>query len=680
MYLSLGKSHGKIPSEYSCKPCPVGGSCSVAVIASDVVAMFGWWQCSNSVPLPVTTTIIKSTNIDERGGSVLSTIESISDDAPSFSVCGTTEACLGATNPLLLDAKGRSPYVVIRGGREVDLATMGGPDVWVNGSRCGLGYRNPSSRNRRCADCEVGFVRAGEFGTCVKCPDGVAILLVPLSVIFASLLFIALLVALKVRSTGSKRAPHTVLRRTLLHHLQTLAIILSLNVKWPEYLKEALSFLSAVVSTSDHLSMIKCSKAVADRIGPTTVANTVNAPAPATTPSGSVTSIAVDSLMMGQEATFFYTILVVFLLLPGILSIFGYLYWVYLSPYHKCFRCGIKLDLRASSSEAQPGTKRRALNNINDSDGMELTSNIRRSDALEMENESAIVLHANPLPHRTAESSQSLEDRIPSTLPASSLASAAVALSGGSSGGSAHEVTTFDNAFATTSDDIAPPVFYKNTLDCAVATAVLLLYLFYPSLVRMAFSILECETVCGDQWLHRDQQEPCWVGRHLDVVLFCTIPSLLIFLIMFPCISTLFLWRRRYKLYHDRRMTFRFGMLYSGYRKEYWWWELLVLLRKFTIILIVTFGRNFGRQLHVALGALVIFYHFQHTAAPFPKTKDGLILHKIELESIIVLLIMTWVAVFFTVSHCEDGDQSCRDFSLLLGVVLIIANIIFLGK
>ena len=87
--------------------------------------------------------------------------------------------------------------------------------------------------------------------------------------------------------------------------------------------------------------------------------------------------------------------------------------------------------------------------------------------------------------------------------------------------------------------------------------AVLIVYLFFPSLVRMAFSVLECEEVssarthlrthlrttgtcthkttkhthatsfclsascqvCHDSWLHRDQHEPCWVGRHLDMVL-----------------------------------------------------------------------------------------------------------------------------------------------------------------
>ena len=196
----------------------------------------------------------------------------------------------------------------------------------------------------------------------------------------------------------------------------------------------------------------------------------------------------------------------------------------------------------------------------------------------------------------------------------------------------------------------------------------------------MAFSVLECEKVCGGDWLHRDQQEPCWIGRHLDVVLFISFPALIFFILLLPGMAVLFLWRRRKKLYRSARMTFRFGMLYSGYRSEYWYWELVTLLRKFTIILIVTFGRNFGRQLHIALGALVIFYHYQLNNAPYPKTEDGAVLHRVELESIAVLLTMTWVSVFFSVSTCEANDFSCSFVSLILGIFIILINIIFFIK
>jgi hypothetical protein len=223
-----------------------------------------------------------------------------------------------------------------------------------------------------------------------------------------------------------------------------------------------------------------------------------------------------------------------------------------------------------------------------------------------------------------------------------------------------------------------PAVFQKNALDCAIATSVLIVYIIYPSLVQMAFSVLECESVCGGDWLHRDQQERCWTGRHLDIVLLVSLPALFILVLILPGMSAWFFYKKRNKLYRSQRLTFRFGMLYSGYRSGCWYWELVTLLRKFTIILVITFGRNFGRQLHVALGALVIFWSWQIFGSPYPKTEDGTILHHVELESIAVLLTMTWVSVFFSVSECTPDDNSCWFVSVCLGVLILIINALFL--
>ena len=86
-------------------------------------------------------------------------------------------------------------------------------------------------------------------------------------------------------------------------------------------------------------------------------------------------------------------------------------------------------------------------------------------------------------------------------------------------------------------------------------------------------------------------------------------------------------------------------------------------------------------QLHLAMGTLVVFYHIQHTSFPFPKTADGKILHTIELQSILVLLTMTWIAVFFAVNECTGADDTaCHVFTLLLGLVVVCMNVLFLLK
>ena len=158
------------------------------------------------------------------------------------------------------------------------------------------------------------------------------VLAAPIMVAIASIAFVVFMVALKVRSSGSKRAPHSVLRRTLLHHIQTLAILLSLNIQWPEEVIYLFSWMTAVVSTADHMATLKCFNVAAAEVIDTQ------------------TTIIVA--VAGKEASFFYTMLVIFLLLPVVISAAGYIYWVYCAPSQKCLRCGVTLHAHVKKNKS----------------------------------------------------------------------------------------------------------------------------------------------------------------------------------------------------------------------------------------------------------------------------------------------------------------------------------------
>ena len=355
---------------------------------------------------------------------------------------------------------------------------------------------------------------------------------VPIMVVCASVILLVFLVALKVRSSGSKKAPHSTLRRTLLHHLQTLAILLSLNVKWPDEVLSVVSWLSSVVSTSDHMATLKCSHAVANKFG---------------------TKASPTTMLENDEAKFFYTLLVVFLLLPLFLSSVAYVYWVFCAQRFKSLRCGVKLHAEHKKST-------RSNNNGNAETNIEL---VHINETMVLSNNPGVLVALPALPPAVGLSLPALPglkkrsetNASDVTNTSSSTTTSEISVSSSSS----------NNNRSSRSSNPAKE-FQKSPLDCAISTAVLILYLFYPSLVRMAFSVLECEQVCNESWLERDQHELCWTGRHLDYVLFVSCPSIVVLLILLPGISTWFLFKRRTKLYKNKRMTFRFGMLYSGYR------------------------------------------------------------------------------------------------------------------
>ena len=222
--------------------------------------------------------------------------------------------------------------------------------------------------------------------------------------------------------------------------------------------------------------------------------------------------------------------------------------------------------------------------------------------------------------------------------------------------------------------------FYKSTADCAMAAHVLIIYVFQPGIVRMAFSTLECDYVCTGSFLHRDLHEPCWEGGHLVAVFLVALPTLLVYALLIPGCSLVFLYRNRSIIFDNRKVVFRYGMIYSGFRGSRWWWDGITLLRKFVMILVVTFSRQWSRQLHLALGIQVVSLHIQHVGMPYKDDEIGKRLHNTEIMSLITLLLMTWVAVFFTVTDCPDNDSLCNGFALVIGATNILFVVWFLHE
>ena len=129
----------------------------------------------------------------------------------------------------------------------------------------------------------------------------------------------------------------------------------------------------------------------------------------------------------------------------------------------------------------------------------------------------------------------------------------------------------------------------------------------------------------------------------------------------------------------NKKLVFRFGLLYSGFAPKYWYYELILFLRKLLLILVVTFASSNEQQLHIALGVLIALLYLLEHLRPYNAegagTEDRLVqgrLHRMESFSIVILISMVWSAVFFVLG-CKDDDGTCS----VLGVVVLGSNIIF---
>ena len=178
----------------------------------------------------------------------------------------------------------------------------------------------------------------------------------------------------------------------------------------------------------------------------------------------------------------------------------------------------------------------------------------------------------------------------------------------------------------------------------------------FPSVIRMSFETLQCETLCAGS----------------------------LYVLMLPVLALLYLRAHRHQFKTKRKLILRFGLIFSGYASHRWYWEIIVLLRKVVLILLVTFGKSNQSQLHFSLGSLVAMLYLQERGKPF---HDEIILgeqqifnkeraqnhqlHLVEIGSLVVLCIMSWVAVFFTLT----GSETIGD--LVLSFLVITSNVVF---
>ena len=644
------------PAEmFSCIKCPTGASCNGAVTFSGIVAQRGWWQC------PARTNLNKpDIPLSRNMTQVVS--------KPDFTRCLYADACLGQDGNVAYQGNFVAKLDTENMQEDQTISTSAQNAFFSNVSKCNFGYKNSVQENRLCHECDEGFVHSGQQGKCVACPGGVWGKVTPILWILAAFIFIFSLIGLKIRSTGNYKAPHSVIRRVMIHHLQTLVIVISMNVEWPRVVHQVAETVSSVVSTEYHLAAISC---LFRNTGGENMGEASNG------------------------AHSFYLQVAVLAVLPLILAGIAYMYWLYVAIIHIYLRCGVK-ELRASkigdcckkwsmdetmmipepppiSQEADgrgsiainiqalsldpncrnpTQTKRPAINSF-----LRIHSRSRHDESSNLKGLSSTK--ANEFSRKHGLSIQTDMSRISE---------------GRESAETPFSQTSFGKATPMTREKmIMGSYFSKSSSDCAMASTILVLYVFQPGIVRMAFSVLQCDMVCGDSFLHRDLHEGCWQGSHLTAVTLLAMPTILCYAVLMPVFGIFLLYRHKSIMFANKKLVFRYGMMYSGFRRERWWWDAVTLFRKFIMILIVTFARSWKRQLHLGLGVQVIFFHLQHVGLPYRQDSDGKKLHRVELASLITLLLMTWIAVFFSVSECPENDMTCNGLALLVGT----SNIVF---
>lgn len=176
------------------------------------------------------------------------------------------------------------------------------------------------------------------------------------------------------------------------------------------------------------------------------------------------------------------------------------------------------------------------------------------------------------------------------------------------------------------------------------------------------------------QYLRIDPEEICYGNNHTFHVLLIALPSFLMYALGLPMASFLILWRQR-GFHKSKKYIFRMGLLYSGYTNSRWWWECVVVLRKLSMILIVSMFYDDKLQLQITLGMIFLAFALHHIFMPFDvNSSDNLLLHILERNSILVCCLLLWSAsVFMIQKGCETS------LCYILALATVGSNVVFLS-
>tara|TARA_A100001015_G_C15029318_1_gene732257 strand:+ start:2215 stop:3351 length:1137 start_codon:yes stop_codon:yes gene_type:complete len=213
-----------------------------------------------------------------------------------------------------------------------------------------------------------------------------------------------------------------------------------------------------------------------------------------------------------------------------------------------------------------------------------------------------------------------------------------------------------------------------NACDKFTTTTVILLYLLYPTLCKSTFSLVACKPVGKKLYLQMDLDLPCYEKEHMGWLYALFFPSIFIYILGLPMLSTCMLRCNKHHL-KSSRVKFRFGILYSGYTSSAYYWETVIATRKAAVVAISVFLNNMGTELQALFALIVtVIYLIMHVdQRPYMAITDKHhTLHDAEAGALMVAFFTMWCGLLFF------QDAVVGTFQLVITVLLISANAIYM--
>ncbi|KAL4503050.1 hypothetical protein ABPG72_014279 [Tetrahymena utriculariae] len=144
----------------------------------------------------------------------------------------------------------------------------------------------------------------------------------------------------------------------------------------------------------------------------------------------------------------------------------------------------------------------------------------------------------------------------------------------------------------------------KKIKSRAVIAWIAFIYIYIsmqPSIVKQNIQTISCRQVSGVLYIKANVSEQCYTSQHIAYLLLLILPTLIVWVILIP----IFFFKKMYdgKDQLDKiNMQYRFGFLYTEYKKTSYFWELVKVYQK----TFITFFINIYDSYNTVKGVLVI--------------------------------------------------------------------------
>ena len=232
----------------------------------------------------------------------------------------------------------------------------------------------------------------------------------------------------------------------------------------------------------------------------------------------------------------------------------------------------------------------------------------------------------------------------------------------------------------------------NDIYDRTLATQVIVLFLFYPTIVGILADSVNCISIEGESRLYKDLEQVCLKGQHAIVFYCATVPGMIFWAGGIPLFALYNLQKNRKQLETLRerlgdveggaiddlasRFNIRLGFLTAGFSEEHYYWEIVLLMRKTIIVMMVTFLApvSAGIQSLFALFVLLGFFWLQMKVKPYYAEQ----LNVMEKISLIVMLLTIYSGLYY-LSGKEDPIMQSGFIMWVVFLMVLCPSLIFTG-